>query len=85
MYHQLIHQIHLALNSDIPSVKRIVPYKLTEVLCFCRTIPRYFASQTVNRFTHLHLPFGQPLITLPLVNVIRVPGLEGYSLHGPLT
>lgn len=35
--------------------------------------------------THLHLPLGQQLLFGPLVNVIRVAGLEGYSGHGPLT
>ena len=35
--------------------------------------------------THLRLPLGQPLLSGPLVNVIRVTSLEGYSGHGPLT
>lgn len=35
--------------------------------------------------THLHLPLGQPLLSGPLANVIRVTSLEGYSGHGPLT
>lgn len=33
--------------------------------------------------THLPLPPGQPLISLPLADVVWVPGLEGQTWHGP--
>lgn len=34
--------------------------------------------------SHLPLPARQPLVPLPLADVVGVPGLEGVPLHGPL-
>ena len=79
MRYRMTHQIHLAVNT---------PQALSSTLealvhaCHSPCCLRWLGQSSG---THLHLPLGQPLLSGPLANVIRVTSLEGYSGHGPLT
>lgn len=72
---QMTHQIHLAVNAPRALAAAAFVPRLT---CDLRWLGRSWG-------THLHLPLGQPFLSGPLANVIRVTSLEGYSGHGPLT
>lgn len=79
MRYQMTHQIHLAVNT---------PQALS--LTLAALVDAYYSPCNLRWLgqswgTHLHLPLGQPLLSGPLANVIRVTSLEGYSGHGPLT
>lgn len=77
MRYQMTHQIHLAVNA---------PQALSLALAaLVHAWPCNLQWLGQSWGTHLHLPLGQPLLSGPLANVIRVTSLEGYSGHGPLT
>lgn len=79
MRYQMTHQIHLAMNA--PQALSVT----LAALVHPRPSPANLRWPGQSWGTHLHLPLGQQLLFGPLVNVIRVTGLEGYSGHGPLT
>lgn len=79
MRYQMTHQIHLALNA-----LRALSLTLAALVNACHS-PCCLWWLGESWGTHLHLPLGQPLLSGPLANVIRVTSLEGYSGHGPLT
>lgn len=79
MRYQMTHQIHLAVNTP-----QALSLTLAALVHACQSpCGLWWLGQSLG--THLHLPLGQPLLSGPLANVIRVTSLEGYSGHGPLT
>lgn len=82
MRYQMTHQIHLAAKT--PQDLAHVSLSLAVLVIACHS-PCCFLWLGQSYGTHLHLPLGQPLLSGPLANVIRVTSLEGYSGHGPLT
>lgn len=83
MRYQMTHQIHLAFTEFI---RHAVCLANVTALIEMLTGSLSLSSGRVERSgTHLQLPLGQQFLSGPLVNVIRVTGLEGYSGHGSLT
>lgn len=73
-----------------PADPALVPGEPQHGPCTCTTAPRHHPGVPKAGVTwlsprpHLSLPACQPLVALPLADVVWVPCLEGVSLHGAL-
>lgn len=73
-----------------PADPALVPGEPQHGPCTCTTAPRHHPGVPKAGVTwlsprpHLSLPACQPLVALPLADVVWVPCLEGVPLHGAL-